>query len=89
MVVTSVYSVLLLEMCIRRSVVGCFCIIVWDMGMAPKENAIPLAETNTKSRLAGLAGSALKSMRKAHIGNQKAQKLEEVPNSGRALLLID
>ncbi|KAL0670431.1 hypothetical protein Bca4012_033135 [Brassica carinata] len=59
------------------------------MGMAPKENAIPLAETNTKSRLAGLAGSALKSMRKAHIGNQKAQKLEEVPNSGRALLLID
>ncbi|KAH0886115.1 LOW QUALITY PROTEIN: hypothetical protein HID58_062211, partial [Brassica napus] len=53
----------------QRSVVGCFCIIVWDMGMAPKENAYP--------------------MRKAHIGNQKAQKLEEVPNSGRALLLID
>ncbi|KAH0853759.1 hypothetical protein HID58_092905 [Brassica napus] len=55
--------------------------VIWDMGMAPKENAIPLAETNTKSRLAA--------MRKAHIGNQKAQKLEEVPNSGRALLLID
>ncbi|CAG7907137.1 unnamed protein product, partial [Brassica rapa] len=78
--------------CIRRSVVGCFCIlgiIVWDMRMAPKENAKLLAETNTKLRLAGLAGSSLKSMRKAHIENQKAQKLEEVPNSGRALLLID
>ncbi|CAN7060362.1 unnamed protein product, partial [Brassica rapa subsp. trilocularis] len=46
------------------------------MRMVAKENAKPLAETNTKPRLAGLAGSALTSMRKAHIGNQKAQKLE-------------
>ncbi|KAF3577676.1 hypothetical protein DY000_02034364 [Brassica cretica] len=52
------------------------------MRMAPKENAKPLAETNSKSRLAGLAGSALKSMRKTHIGNQKAQKLEEVAELG-------
>ena len=33
---------------------------VWDMRMAAKENAKPLAETNTKSRLTCLAGSALK-----------------------------
>ena len=32
---------------------------VWDMRMAAKENAKPLAETNTKSRLTCLAGSAL------------------------------
>ncbi|ESQ28551.1 hypothetical protein EUTSA_v10019798mg [Eutrema salsugineum] len=54
---------------------------VWDMRMAAKENAKPLAETNTKSRLTCLAGSALKSMRRPQIGN-KAQKLEEEPNSG-------
>ncbi|CAN7060366.1 unnamed protein product [Brassica rapa subsp. trilocularis] len=59
------------------------------MRMVAKKNAKPFAETNTKSRLAGLAGSALTSMRKTHIGNQKAQKLEEVPNLGRVLLLID
>lgn len=33
---------------------------VWDMRMAAKENANPLAEANTKSRLTCLAGSALK-----------------------------
>lgn len=33
---------------------------VWDMRMAAKENAKPLAEANTKSRLTCLAGSALK-----------------------------
>ncbi|KAG2243339.1 hypothetical protein Bca52824_094823 [Brassica carinata] len=54
---------------------------VWDMRMAAKENAKPLAETNTKSRLTCLAGSALKSMRRPQIGNQKAEKLEE-PTSG-------
>ncbi|CAN7087230.1 unnamed protein product [Brassica oleracea var. botrytis] len=54
---------------------------VWDMRMAAKENAKPLAETNTKSRLTCLAGSALKSMRRPQIGNQKAQKLEEGLNT--------
>lgn len=33
---------------------------VWDVRMAAKENTKPLAETNTKSRLTCLAGSALK-----------------------------
>ncbi|CAN7039915.1 p21-activated protein kinase-interacting protein 1-like [Brassica rapa] len=54
---------------------------VWDMRMAAKENAKPLAETNTKSRLTCLAGSALKSMRRPQNGNQKAQQLEEGANS--------
>lgn len=33
---------------------------VWDVRMAAKEKAKPLAETNTKSRLTCLAGSAIK-----------------------------
>ncbi|CAA7058415.1 unnamed protein product [Microthlaspi erraticum] len=49
---------------------------VWDMRMAAKENAKPLAEANTKSRLTCLAGSALKSMKRPQIGKQ-AQKVEE------------
>ncbi|KAL1207321.1 Katanin p80 WD40 repeat-containing subunit B1-like protein [Cardamine amara subsp. amara] len=56
---------------------------VWDMRMAAKEKPKPLAETNTKSRLTCLAGSALKSMRRPQIGKQQAQKVvEENENSG-------
>lgn len=33
---------------------------VWDVRMAMKEKANPLAEVNTKSRLTCLAGSSLK-----------------------------
>ncbi|KFK40973.1 hypothetical protein AALP_AA2G068300 [Arabis alpina] len=49
---------------------------VWDVRMAPKDKATPLAETNTNSRLTCLAGSALKSTRRPQIGKQ-AQKVEE------------
>ncbi|XP_010414821.1 PREDICTED: p21-activated protein kinase-interacting protein 1-like [Camelina sativa] len=50
---------------------------VWDVRMAAKENTKPLAETNTKSRLTCLAGSALRSMRRPQIGKQQAQKVDE------------
>ncbi|XP_010551050.1 PREDICTED: p21-activated protein kinase-interacting protein 1 [Tarenaya hassleriana] len=49
---------------------------VWDIRMAVKEKAKPLAETNTKSRLTCLAGSSLKSLRRTQIGNA-AQKADE------------
>ncbi|PON82363.1 Guanine nucleotide-binding protein, beta subunit [Trema orientale] len=41
---------------------------VWDIRMAMKEKANPLAETNTKSRITCLAGSSLKSSKKLRIG---------------------
>ncbi|CAN8238649.1 unnamed protein product [Cochlearia groenlandica] len=53
---------------------------VWDVRMAAKENAKPLAETNTKSRLTCLAGSSFKYMRKPRVQKQ-APKVEEEQNS--------
>ncbi|CAN8243785.1 unnamed protein product [Cochlearia groenlandica] len=51
-------------------------ICVWDVRMASKENAKPLAETNTKSRLTCLAGSAFKYTKRPQMGKQ-AKKVDK------------
>ncbi|GAV75021.1 WD40 domain-containing protein, partial [Cephalotus follicularis] len=51
---------------------------VWDVRMALKEKANPLAEANTKSRLTCLAGSSLKSFKRPKIG-KTASKHEQDP----------
>lgn len=50
---------------------------VWDVRMAAKEKASPLAEANTKSRLTCLAGSSLKSLRRPEIGKKDSKREQD------------